>query len=61
MKPHPSTISLAGKAAAVLAPAALLAGCMTMPEYKRPDSAPPAQFRLQAQPAAAQSLADLPW
>jgi len=61
VKPHPSTIRLAGKAAAVLAPAALLAGCMTMPEYKRPDSAPPAQFRFQAQPAAAQSLADLPW
>ena len=61
MKPHPSTIWRAGMALAALAPAALLAGCMTMPEYKRPDAAPPAQFRLQAQPAAAQSLADLPW
>jgi len=61
VKPHPSTIWRAGMALAALAPAALLAGCMTMPEYKRPDAAPPAQFRLQAQPAAAQSLADLPW
>jgi multidrug efflux system outer membrane protein len=47
---------------AILAAAALLSGCMSMPEYKRPDAAPPATFRFQTgEAASAQSIADLPW
>jgi multidrug efflux system outer membrane protein len=53
---------VAGQAIAALAPAALLAGCMTSPDYKRPDPAPPAEFRFQpGPPATPQSIADLPW
>jgi multidrug efflux system outer membrane protein len=53
---------LALQAIAALASAALLAGCMTAPEYKRPDAAPPAAYRFAgAEPASAQSIADLPW
>ncbi|MBV8682433.1 MAG: efflux transporter outer membrane subunit, partial [Caulobacteraceae bacterium] len=41
--------------------ALVLAACATGREYKRPDTAPPAQFRGQATPAEATSIADLPW
>ena len=40
---------------------ALLTGCATGPEYKRPDTPVPPQFRAQIAPADANSLADLPW
>jgi multidrug efflux system outer membrane protein len=40
---------------------ALLAGCMSSPDYKRPEVAAPAQFRGETTPAQAQSIADLPW
>ncbi len=48
---------------AALVPAGLTAGCATKaPHYQRPETGPPAEFRFQtAQPAAAQTLADLPW
>ncbi len=41
--------------------AALLASCATGPDYKRPDTAVPAQFRAEIAPSDANSLADLPW
>jgi outer membrane protein, multidrug efflux system len=45
----------------VVASAGLLAGCAVGPDYKRPTTTPPATFRGQTDPAAAASLADLPW
>jgi len=38
-----------------------LAGCMSGPDYKRPETVPPANHRGAAAPAAEQSLADLAW
>lgn len=47
---------------AILLPATLLAGCMTAPDYRKPDVSTPAEFRFQTSPAAStESLADLPW
>jgi len=46
---------------AVLAVAVSLGGCAVGPEYRRPDVAPPKDFRSQVAPAEAGSLADLPW
>lgn len=58
MPPFTSKVRLV----AALAPAALLGACMSMPEYKRPDVSPPAEFRYQGpQQASAQSIADQPW
>ena len=39
----------------------LLAGCAVGPDYKKPEIPLPDNFRGQPAPAAAQSLADLPW
>jgi NodT family efflux transporter outer membrane factor (OMF) lipoprotein len=44
-----------------LALVALLAGCAVGPNYSRPDIPPPPQFRGAAQPATAESLADVKW
>ena len=41
--------------------AVLLASCATGPDYKKPDTPVPGQFRAQLAPADANSLADLPW
>ena len=38
-----------------------IAGCMVGPEYRRPDAAPPKDFRSQVASTEAGSLADLPW
>jgi len=47
---------------AVLALAAFAAGCAAVgPNYKRPELAPPIQYRGVQGAAAAESLADLPW
>ena len=43
------------------AAAALLAGCATGPDYKRPDTPVPGQFRASIGPSDANSLADAPW
>ncbi len=47
--------------APVLLAAAVLAGCMVGPDYKRPAVTAPGQFRSQIGPAEASSIADLPW
>ncbi|HEY1927385.1 MAG TPA: efflux transporter outer membrane subunit [Caulobacteraceae bacterium] len=51
------TRSVATTALAALA----LAGCVVGPKYERPQTTVPAQFRGQATPAEAASIADLPW
>ncbi|HSZ53276.1 MAG TPA: efflux transporter outer membrane subunit [Caulobacteraceae bacterium] len=38
-----------------------LAGCVVGPKYERPQTTVPAQFRGQATPTEAASIADLPW
>jgi multidrug efflux system outer membrane protein len=45
----------------IVASAGFLAGCAVGQDYKRPTTTPPATFRGQTDPAAAASLADLPW
>src|ERR1700739_1597032 len=46
---------------AVLVIAVTIGGCVVGPEYRRPDAAPPKDFRSQVAAAEAGSLADLPW
>ena len=41
--------------------ALVLTACATGRQYKRPDTAPPAQFRGQTTPAESASIADMPW
>ena len=50
-----------GRLSVVLVMAATIAGCKVGPEYRRPDAAPPKDFRSQVASAEAGSLADLPW
>src|SRR6201987_965647 len=45
----------------VMVMAASIAGCVVGPEYRRPDAAPPKDFRSQGAAAGGGSLADLPW
>ena len=61
MTPSLSRKSVALAALAAVLPALLSAGCATGPDYKKPDAAPPAQFRSQVQPSEASSVADGPW
>jgi multidrug efflux system outer membrane protein len=57
-----ASVSLMSRTLAlVVLMAAAMAGCMVGPEYRRPDAAPPQEFRSQVAPAEAGSLADLPW
>ena len=36
-------------------------GCTVGPDYARPESTPPGEFRNQIGPSTAESFADLPW
>jgi multidrug efflux system outer membrane protein len=51
----------AARGLAVVAAAALVAGCALGPRYRRPAVAVPERTRGQTEPADAGSLADLPW
>src|SRR5246127_4316662 len=46
---------------AVLVMAVTIGGCVVGPEYRRPDAAPPKDFRSQVAAAEAGSLAGPPW
>jgi multidrug efflux system outer membrane protein len=62
MKTHPSTKGLAKRCLLVALPAVAIAGCMVGPDYKKPDTPVPNEFRsAQITPADATSFADLPW
>lgn len=49
------------RACVTLLPAILTAGCVVGPEYKKPETALPAMFRLQISESESSSFADLPW
>jgi multidrug efflux system outer membrane protein len=62
MKTHLSTKGLARRCLLVALPAIAIAGCMVGPDYKKPDTPVPNEFRsAQITPADATSFADLPW
>src|SRR4029077_13111265 len=62
MKTHPSTKTLAKRCVALGMPALVMAGCMVGPDYKKPDTPVPGEFRsAQITPAEAVSFADMPW
>jgi multidrug efflux system outer membrane protein len=57
----PSTAHLAKKCLGTLLPLLLMGGCVVGPDYHKPDTPVPAEFRAQVTPAESQSFADLPW
>jgi len=56
-----SKIIFAKRTLAVALPALLVAGCVLGPDYKRPNTPLPNEFRAQIAASEAGSFADLPW
>src|SRR6476469_3346878 len=61
MNMNPSSAHRAKKCFATLLPLLLMGGCVVGPEYHKPDTPVPAEFRAQITPVDSQSFADLPW
>ena len=61
MNTHPSAPQVPGKLIAALVPLLMLGACVVGPQYKKPDTPVPPEFRAQVTPADSQSFADLPW